>query len=517
MRAIACDKVAALTQPPCKNAGRDTGARAGLGGVLALVLVVCGLYSAGLAHDDARALAASIERGTFTADPASLLRAARAYFTDDGDLHRYEAYARAARGQIHQRYYVKDAATWRDEFREQNTEVDEDAVPSVLPPRPLVPYRDYLVEYPPGFFLFALPPALLAPARAGGSDDYRLLFCTQMALLLLGATALCASLARDPDGAAAAPARLWIFSALACLLVGTVATHRYDAAISFLLCATAWAAQRRRFALLGAALGLAVATKGVPILCAPVWAVWVLRERPRALGRATVAALAVGLALALPVLCLAGTAPLAALRYHADRPLQIESTYAALLGLWQIWHPGTLRVALTFGSFNVVPVADGTPAPLYAKLAGPLLLAALGALYVFTAQRLRALGRRSGPETGSGQARLALAQRAALAALVLFMVLGKVCSPQYLVWLLPLGVSLSLRARSPRLVWWLLFSCALTQVIVPGVYHALRELRPWACALVLVRNLALAVWAIKLLRASPVQAQAQAQAQTGRA
>jgi len=66
---------------------------------------------------------------------------------------------------------------------------DTPAVPSA---RPLVPYRDFAVEYPPGFFLWALPPALITD----DIDGYRLLFTLWMAALMTAALWLTMRIAR---------------------------------------------------------------------------------------------------------------------------------------------------------------------------------------------------------------------------------------------------------------------------------------------------------------------------------
>src|ERR1700731_1144142 len=53
-------------------------------------------------------------------------------------------------------------------------------------------------------------------------------------------------------------------------LLGVVCTHRLDAVVSLLVCAAVWAASARRPGWSGAALGLAIATKLVPALLAPL-------------------------------------------------------------------------------------------------------------------------------------------------------------------------------------------------------------------------------------------------------
>jgi hypothetical protein len=88
-------------------------------------------------------------------------------------------------------------------------------------------------------------------------------------------------------------------------------------------------------------------------------------------------------------------------------------------------------------------------------------------------------------------------------ALVAYMVLGKVFSPQYLTWLLPAGVLASLAAGRTE---QRLFVAAMiaTQVIYPLLY--LTAL-PWTAsplfgAVVLVRNGLLGAWPVRVLHAA---------------
>lgn len=92
---------------------------------------------------------------------------------------------------------------------------------------------------------------------------------------------------------------------------------------------------------------------------------------------------------------------------------------------------------------------------------------------------------------------------ATIAVLVAFMTCGKLFSPQFLSWIVPLAVAAcARRERRERRVlgWWFLGVLAATQLVFPYGYHRLMTLSPWAAGLVLARNLALAGWAFALLR-----------------
>src|SRR5262249_54256141 len=138
---------------------------------------------------------------------------------------------------------------------------------------------------------------------------------------------------------------------------------------------------------------------------------YVHQRRWRELAIATAIPLAVVVVAILPVL----DAPLVdMLRYHGERPIQVESTWGAIRSLFG----GTPEV--TYGSLSLVAPFDG---PLR-TLASILPIAAWLAL-VGLAIRRRIDERQM--------------IRFICVAIVAYMILGKVFSPQYLTWLVPIG------------------------------------------------------------------------------
>src|SRR5262249_5928925 len=127
------------------------------------------------------------------------------------------------------------------------------------------------------------------------------------------------------------PSILW-WSVLATLALGVIALRRYDAAVAFSLTLACWAILQARPILAGVALGVAVASKGIPILIVPIAAVYLWKQQRRILIPAALSAAATCLLVCLPGL-VAGAGLLDAIRFHATRPIQIESTWAALLQL----------------------------------------------------------------------------------------------------------------------------------------------------------------------------------------
>jgi glycosyl transferase family 87 len=339
-----------------------------------------------------------------------------------------------------------------------------------------VPYRDFRVEYPP----LALPVFFL-PALPG--DDYRQWFETLMALCgcgLVVAVGLAARRLALGFGTLA-------YIALAPLALGSVLLTRFDLwpAMLTAFALAALLAQRVRSGHL--LLGVAVAAKLYPAVLLPLAIVqaWRRGGRREALLCGGLCA-SVVLAAYLPFLLIAPDGVAASVGRQLSRPLQIESLGAAvLLAAHQLFGAG-IEMHSSHGSQNLV----GPAADVLAVLLSVAQVATLVWLWVRFAR---------GEQT---PARLA---RYAAASLVAFVALGKVLSPQFLAWLLPV-VPL---ARRMWATFALTLALVLTQLWFPYRYWDLvREFDPLTSWLVLGRDLALVVTLALLVR-EPARGQAR--------
>jgi hypothetical protein len=401
--------------------------------------------------------------------PADIVRLVRAYPADDGDVRRSFSYAKAMLGAPYLSFYIRPAEAWERAFV-TGEDFHPDEWPIVTPPRALVPWRDFLVEYPPGYFLAALPPALLT----SNPDTYRGLFVVEMALCLLGALYVCERLRRQlvPQG----PSVL-VWGAAAIPLLGLVCTSRADALVALLVAVMLWAALQARPIAGGLATALAIATKGVPALIVPVLIAPHLRRRRYATAVIYCATAAIAVAaIVIAWAAWGGAGLVAAVRYHLARPLQVETTAAALVGLLQ---QGQVHPVFTYGSIGI---AGGWSS---AAASTSSVLLAIGLVLTFAA-----VLRRPSPERTIAGTVLVL---------VLFMVLGRVFSAQFVDWILGPALLAGALAGRRALVAFLVV-CALSQIVYPGAHEGLRLLDPRACAVVLVRNVALAIWSIAMFR-----------------
>ena len=397
----------------------------------------------------------------------------------DADVHRYFAYCSAALGRPYQSFYVRSYETWQGDFIAGRPGRPGD-FPTVVPGRPLTPYRDFLVEYPPGFFLAALPPALLT------TDEgvYKFLFEAWMAAFLFASLLCCVRIA--PHLGAPLPASgLIMWGTIAALALGRVTLQRCDALAAVLICLMCWAALARRPVVLGLAAAAATAVKLVPLLVAVPCGMHLLRDgRAREAIKAAAVATLTAAAICVPVVIVSGPhGLLQLLQYHLDRPLEFESSAAAVVALWHAVDPRSAAVVFSYGSANVVGRFAGVAlATSIGALVAALALVSLGAWRALRSDRLP-------PE----RARVLIVSTTTVLAVII--ALGKVGSLQYLVWVLPLGVLSALAAGDRVALLLLLATLAAAQVVFPLSSAAAESMRSWPYAIVLARNLLLLVWA----------------------
>ncbi len=336
-----------------------------------------------------------------------------------------------------------------------------------------VPYRDFAFEYPP------LAAVLMTVARL-----LPLPFSTTVSLLML--VALCATAL----GVAATAHALGMSRrrqlaaggvvALLPLLLGDFVATRYDLAVAALLAWMLWAAVTLRWRTAWALLAAAVALKLAPIVLMPLLVIWHRKHRCGrvALGWAGLAGLGV-IATFLPFAALSPGGVWRMFSYHLDRPLQIESLGSAyMLGL-HVLADIPLRVETTFGSQNLI--GDG-PAVL-AAISIAFALIGVIAVCVTVAVLLR-----RAPDVAGAQLFVA----GAAATLVVVVTAGKVLSPQFLLWIVP--VALLVGGRYGRLAFATTVGALVaTQLYFPVRYWDLVALETGPITLLVIRDTLLIV------------------------
>ena len=321
-----------------------------------------------------------------------------------------------------------------------------------------LPYVDFGFEYPP------LAAIALWLAGVPGRDPatFAWSFGVLMALCLLAGQQLAARLA---GGGRAGLTVAWLL-VLTPVVVGAAVRTHFDPLPIALALAGLLALSRERFDLGFVLLGIGTMTKLFPGLLAVIALAWLLgRGQGRVALRGGAIFAAVVIAISLP---LSGAGYVDSFRFHLDRPVQIESTQASVLfALGGSDVTGTNLRPDRFKSNGL----DGGHAEAVEALFGLLVLAAVGAIVLLAA-------RRRDPR------HMVLC---GFAALLAFVTLGKVFSPQYVIWLAPFA---ALAWAWGRRAVALLTAAAivLTHVEFPSRYFDLINVQSDVVWIVGVRN-----------------------------
>ena len=321
------------------------------------------------------------------------------------------------------------------------------------------PYRDFKVEYPPGSIAIANVPYLVT------HEEYRLAFIAQsVAFDALGLWAVY-RLSRRRGSWWGVAAWLGLLP-----LLGPVAFTRLDMAVAACI---AWALERveaGRWTRGGIWLGLGTVIKLTPGLMLPVVAIAAPRRwRPAAAFTAVVAVSVLPFLTDLPKLfdSIAG--------YHLERGVHAESLWGSAALLARVTMGTSVEVVGAFGASDISSRLDDSLK----------LLSNIAALVVLIDSVLAAWHVRR----GNG------AQTVLVAGgyLVLLTAVGRVFSPQYLVWLVaPIAAGLAI---APRPLRWsavlLAISIALAHLVYPVWFFDYMAVKGWAVAVGFARNLAL--------------------------
>lgn len=343
-----------------------------------------------------------------------------------------------------------------------------------------LPYLDFAFEYPP----LAAFPLWLAGLSGTAAGAYAISFGVLMAACALAGQQLAAGLAtldEDSGGARERVIVAWLLALSPVVIGASVRTH-FDALPVAIALGGLLAVARRRTNVGFGLLGLGTMTKLFPGLLAVAALVWLLGRGERAAAlRGAAIFTAVVLAISLPFVAFdkdPGSGYVASYTFHLDRPVQIESSAASVLfALGGSQVTGTNLRPDRFKSNGL----DGGSADAVELIFTILLVLALVALIALAARR---------PDPRH----LVLC---GFGALLAFVSLGKVFSPQYVIWLAPFAALAWVWGR--RTVALLVGAAiVLTHVEFPSRYFDLINQQRDVILIVAARNALLLVALIVL-------------------
>lgn len=348
----------------------------------------------------------------------------------------------------------------------------------------MFPYRDFSLEYPPvAVLLFSLPRLISGP-------DYTwfvFAFEAEMLAFSCGIVVVLSIIAWRQWQSIGKLAGVLGTYTIFLLCLGSIVELRFDLAAAFLILASVacFITDRRLAAWL--LLGVGIMTKIIPVLIAPIFLISHFRRRQyNQMISGPALMLVAALAIAIPFLIAAPEGLANAFLYHVERPLQLESTWSTPLLLMAKYSGYSVSIMNSYGSHNVFSSLSNT----LAVLSGPVTILVILFSYGVYWRRSR----------GDGPLQWDSSQVIRFAALTIaiFIFGGKVFSPQFLIWLLPL-IPL-IKGRDRGLITGLFAAVLLlTQWEFPARYWELYLLQKQMVVEVAARNVLLGLLVVVLL------------------
>jgi hypothetical protein len=324
-----------------------------------------------------------------------------------------------------------------------------------------VPYRDYMIEYP----IFALPFFLIPRLFTADLTRYAVLFGIEMLLINAATVYLVASHARIREGIKQVPARL-IWYTLFFLSLCPLTIARFDLApMAFAFAAAVWWFSGRN-GLGGMMAGIGTLIKIFPAVVAIPAMLWET-TRHRFSDRRGMMGFALSITAGTAFwIALGGEGVMESLQYHLERGLDSGSLYSGILMIVAKLTGTEIKTIYAYGTTQMI-----TPwSAQVASLTFPIQIASL----------LLVLWRfwRSKMKDG---------MRCAAAAVLVFIITGKIFSPQYVIWLFPFIAVLEDRTGNIARPFFLV-CCLATTALYPWFHSALLNFDPWAIGLLNLRN-----------------------------
>jgi hypothetical protein len=335
----------------------------------------------------------------------------------------------------------------------------------------LVPYRDFRVEYPPGAtFIFWLVWQVPGEYRAALSGAMFVCLC----VCVVGVVATARAVDLSPLRQAIAGGIV----ALSPLLLGPIVVQRFDMAVAAVTAWLVYAAVTERWKLMWGLLMAGVLIKLIPIALVPLLVIWQAHRRGWASAvRGALVAIGVMILAILPLLVIAPSGTWYFIDYNFRRPPQLESLTANVFLLLSKYGHYRFRIVDTFHSDGV----QGTP-PSVVSTVSTLALIVVVLACAWCSWRLLA--------TSTAPADRGVIVAGAAATIVAITVFGKVLSPQYMMWLLP--VTLIVGGRWGRAAIALsVAALLLTLAYFPTHYGEIAKVQIHVIRLLTLRNLAL--------------------------
>jgi uncharacterized membrane protein len=334
-----------------------------------------------------------------------------------------------------------------------------------------LPYRDFILEYPPFALFFFILPRLFT----SNLGIYTVAF--QMEVFLFDLLGLY-MIYRIAQYQGKSPWKMLTVYTVAILAIGPFIAETYDifpAIIVLLALYYFWMGKHKTS---WGILAVGALTKIYPVTLAPIFLFYYVRNHQyKRIWSGILVFAASSLAIIIPFLAISPSSLLSLINYHVQRGLQLETVYSSFLLIVGKFSSTSPQVAYGAGSWNVTgPLADSLAVISTFVMAFLLLMS-----YWFIYSRIK-----------TGKSQLIEMSTCFLLVIAVVLITSKVLSPQHLIWLFPL---LPLLSGRQRYAIWAVFVVigALTYYIFPLHFTELVNLNSALVAVLLIRDIFLVI------------------------
>jgi uncharacterized membrane protein len=375
---------------------------------------------------------------------------------------------------------------WRYFPAQKQTEYQLDIALRILQGQ--IPYVNIGSEYPPLALLSYLLPALLFRTLT----VYYIAFITELLLFDLLTMFL---IAKTSQRIGMSVNKALLIHALVIIAVGPIIVASFDIIPAVLVLAALVFFISGKSNIAWAFAGLGILTKLYPIIVVPFFVLYQLRQKQyKQIAQGAGILIVIVLALSLPWLVLNAKGFLATYVYHLERGLHAESTYGSILLLGKITGLVQVEGIYNYGSWNLY----STLADQLAGFSIIIMAGLLGFVYILYLRSILEETKDPVETAGLNPAAAIMLIRCVVAAILIFMLSGKVFSMQYMVWLCPL---LPLVTGRRRVHFYAAFLTAgvISQIIYPYFYVQFEQFAPAPVVMIFIRNILLVFCAVLLL------------------
>ncbi len=296
---------------------------------------------------------------------------------------------------------------------------------------PFTPQGDLRWEYPPLAYLLLLPPRIFTT----DPTIYMALYTVEvLVFLIIGLRILMKMISRT----GASPVLIVGTYLLSVLLLGHFIYDRFDIIVAVIALAAVYMFVTNRYFAASVLVVLGMFMKIYPALFLLVFFVFLFNRRQyRDIAVQAVFCLVLCAVLMAPFLIMAPDNAWNFVSYHGDRGLQVESTAASIIMLFGTFGFGGFHVISSFGSWNLGgSVADSLASVTFAAMVVAILVSLA---FYFLRDRIC-------PENE----REMWLMLGCAAVLTSFVILNKVFSAQYVIWLITAYLPLAMYLRSGK-------------------------------------------------------------------